>query len=242
MQNPFPPLDQPTTYVGPTPESNWVIPGVLLVGAFPAEIDDTITFFQLSEILKSRINKFVCLQNEYRIDAQEEMWRSGEALRPYFKDVVNIVENKDKFETFNNSAVCDSAELSFVHFPIQDCGVANDTEVLFLCQQLVQSIYEGNRLYIHCWGGHGRTGTVVCIMLCIMYEISAEEAMERCQIVHDMREHYVDVGSPQTQIQRDQVTRIVSMIRKPVEFTDVSAYLNFKPDEIDALCEAVDDI
>ena len=230
-------------YVGPTPESNWVIPGVLLVGAFPAEIDDTITFFQISEILKRGINKFVCLQNEYRTDVPEEIWKAGEALRPYFNDVVNIVENKDKFETFAKSIVCDKTDLSFVHFPIKDCGVAADESVLLLCQQLVQSIYEGNKLYIHCWGGHGRTGTVVCIMLCIMYGISAEEAMERCQKMHDTREHHVEVGSPQTQVQRDQVTRIVALIRNPVVvFTDVSSYINFKPDEIDALSEAVDDI
>ena len=229
-------------YAGPTPESNWVIPGVLLVGAFPAEIDNAITFFQISEILKFGINKFVCLQNEYRTDVPEEMWKSGEALRPYFNDVVNIVENKDKFETFANSNVCEKTALSFVHFPIQDCGIADDGPVLQLSHELVQSIYEGNKLYIHCWGGHGRTGTVVCIMLCIIYGISAEEAMERCQKMHDMREHFVDVGSPQTQVQRDQVTRIVAIIRNPVVFTDVSAYLDFKPDEVDALSEAVDNV
>jgi hypothetical protein len=48
--------------------------------------------------------------------------------------------------------------------------------------------------------------------------------MKRCQVVHDLRKCPVDVGSPQTQTQRDQVSRIVvqlinsyKMDRKPVQ-------------------------
>ena len=36
--------------------------------------------------------------------------------------------------------------------------------------------------------------------------------MTRCQRVHDMREYPVDVGSPQTQQQREQVIRIISRL------------------------------
>lgn len=36
--------------------------------------------------------------------------------------------------------------------------------------------------------------------------------MRRCQVVHDLRKCPVDVGSPQTQTQRDQVTRIVTQL------------------------------
>jgi hypothetical protein len=50
--------------VGPTPESNWVIPGKLLVGAYPASQDDTETFELLTSILKLGVTKFVCLQLE----------------------------------------------------------------------------------------------------------------------------------------------------------------------------------
>ena len=50
--------------MGPTPESNWVIPGKLLVGAYPASQDDTETFELLTSILKLGVTKFVCLQLE----------------------------------------------------------------------------------------------------------------------------------------------------------------------------------
>ena len=53
-------------YVGPTPESNWVIPGVLLVGAYPASQDDEETYELITSILKERTSTFVCLQQEVR--------------------------------------------------------------------------------------------------------------------------------------------------------------------------------
>lgn len=51
-------------YCGPTPESNWVIPGVLLVGAYPASQDDEETYELITSILKENVTKFVCLQQE----------------------------------------------------------------------------------------------------------------------------------------------------------------------------------
>ena len=51
-------------YCGPTPESNWVIPNVLLVGAYPASTDDGETFELLTSVLKLGVTKFVCLQQE----------------------------------------------------------------------------------------------------------------------------------------------------------------------------------
>ena len=51
-------------YVGPTGESNWVIPQMLLVGAYPANEHDSDTFDLLTGILKQGVTTFVCLQVE----------------------------------------------------------------------------------------------------------------------------------------------------------------------------------
>lgn len=198
-------------YVGPTPESNWVVRNKLLVGAYPASVDDNETFFLISSILKLGITKFVCLQLEYPAEGVTEvMWRRGQSLRPYFNDVVTIVKEKEKYaEIFRGYNIVNLEGLSFTHYPIRDCGVSDDEGVLDLAKQLVKCISEGEVIYLHCWGGHGRTGTVVCLMLRLMYGMDAMEAMNWCQTVHDMREYPVDVGSPQTQQQRDQVIRII---------------------------------
>lgn len=103
------------------------------------------------------------------------MWRRGQALRPYYEDVKLLVKNKHMFKVLSQDGnVCESDQLSFVHLPIKDCSVTDDGGVFQLALQLVENIQKGEVQYIHCWGGHGRTGTVVCIMLHLMYGVSSE--------------------------------------------------------------------
>ncbi|CAN0129342.1 unnamed protein product, partial [Hapterophycus canaliculatus] len=85
-------------------------------------------------------------------------------------------------------------------------------QVLQLAGKLATRLARGEVMYLHCWGGHGRTGTVVCIMLHLMYGCSADEAMERCQHVHDVRRIPISVGSPQTEAQREQVRRVIARV------------------------------
>ena len=159
-------------YCGPTPESNWVIPGTLLVGAYPASQDDEETYDLITSILKERVTTFVCLQQEYQDEGiTEEMWRSGQALRPYFRDVKTVVRNKAMFPDLQGFDIVDVERLRFVHFPIRDCNITDDDRVLELAQSLVRSVSEGEVIYLHCWGGHGRTGTLVCIMMHLMYAV-----------------------------------------------------------------------
>merc|ERR1719181_618063 len=51
-------------YRGPTDESNWVVPGRLMVGAYPASLDQALHERQISSILELGIRTFVCLQRE----------------------------------------------------------------------------------------------------------------------------------------------------------------------------------
>ena len=100
------------------------------------------------------------------------MWRSGHALRPYFRDVKTVVRNKAMFPDLQGYDIVDLDRLRFVHFPIRDCSITDDDRVLELARSLVRAISEGEIIYLHCWGGHGRTGTLVCIMLHLMYAVS----------------------------------------------------------------------
>lgn len=201
----FPPLEPLAAltlskYCGPTPESNWVIPGLLLVGAYPASQSDEETTELLGGILRCGVRKFVCLQLEYVSEVTEAAWRSGAALRPYFQDAQRLA----------GAAV----PLSFAHVPIVDCGITDDSKVLRLAEALAGDLAAGQVVYLHCWGGHGRTGTVVSILLHLLYGLSAADAMRRCQAVHDLRRCPVDVGSPQTQPQRDQVARVLAQLQR----------------------------
>lgn len=182
------------------------------MGAFPASTNDSETLYLLSSILKQGVNKFVCLQEEFRpTGVPEELWRSGQALRPYFDDVRHIVSNWQHFG-FAWGQVATFDQLSFVHFPIQDCNVTDDDNVIELAISLAESLRRGDVVYLHCWGGHGRTGTVVCILLHLLYGLDASASLMRCQRVHDLRECPIDVQSPQTPLQREQVVRVISKL------------------------------
>jgi len=118
-------------YCGPSDESNWVIPGLLLVGAFPGVTDDDENWDLITSILGLGITTFVCLQDEYSDDAPEEDWRQERngAIRPYFRDVREIVKQVEEApDDFPNIHIT-SSDLHFVHFPIIDCDIAEDHSV-----------------------------------------------------------------------------------------------------------------
>jgi protein-tyrosine phosphatase len=71
-----------------------------------------------------------------------------------------------------------------VHFPIIDCDIGEDFPVYGLAVELVDRLHRGEVIYLHCWGGHGRTGSLVCLMLNLMYGLDAKTSMERCQVYY----------------------------------------------------------
>lgn len=111
-----------------------MLPGRLLVGAYPASMNDSHHAHLLCTILLQGVSTFVCLQQEYRADTlvTEEMWRSGEALRPYYQDVLQLLGKLRELRRADPEsvpAICSPEETDFVHFPIVDCNVADDTKV-----------------------------------------------------------------------------------------------------------------
>jgi hypothetical protein len=51
-------------------------------------------------------------------------------------------------------------------------------------------------MYIHCHGGHGRTGTIAALLLGRLYGLGASAALELYQHLHDTREQPVFRGDP----------------------------------------------
>jgi protein-tyrosine phosphatase len=210
---------------GPLDESNWVIPNKLIAGAFPGFVFDAENTDSLIKILNCGVNRFVCMQEEYNPLTPESEWRSvlyrkNPIIRPYFKDVQNIIQNKADYPTLKTDVV----EVTFDHCPIKDCSIVADEIVFDLAKKLVDAIRNGDVIYLHCWGGHGRTGVMVCLILHLMYGLTADESLKRCQLLHDARKRYIAVSSPQTFAQQEQVRRIINTKTDSENYEDALFY------------------
>ncbi len=100
--------------------------------------------------------------------------------------------------------------IAFLHIPIPDAATTADDAVIAgvdsLCKMLLTR--PTSVIYVHCKGGHGRTGTIVALVLCRLYGISAKQAVTYVQIAHYARKHAAIHNSPETLIQFAQVERI----------------------------------
>lgn len=126
----------------PFDRSYWVIPGKLLVGEIPSAKDEYTR--------KIKVENLVMIGFDAIINLMEvgEKTFSGELLVDYTDDLEYYAARANK-------------EIIIHRHPIQDLSITTADkmrEILHLIHSLIE---EGKKVYVHCWGGVGRTGTVV---------------------------------------------------------------------------------
>lgn len=95
---------------------------------------------------------------------------------------------------------------TYISYPIIDRNTPhNILEFILMIVRLSNIIYSlksGELLYIHCKGGHGRSGVMVAVLLSYMFKLSPEKSLKFTAKYHSnrkvMREKWRLVGSPQT--------------------------------------------
>lgn len=137
------------------------------------------------------------------LNVTEAGWRSGQGLRPYIRDAQRILSRAHQ----EGNPKITQPKLDFLHLPIVDGSVTTDEAMIRLRDDCCHRLMCGEKLYVHCWGGHGRTGTLVCLILGKLYGLRATTALYLCQAYHDVRRYPQNVRSPQTAIQRVQVRK-----------------------------------
>jgi len=156
-------------------------------------MDDRKRSETLRGILRASVSTFVNLVTV----------RENTELHNYRKEITQHVGKSD--EGVNHI---------FLDLAIGDGGVAPDLKLLALSERCVQLMSQGHCLYVHCYGGHGRAGTLCAVLLGLMYNISGDEALVRIQAYHNTRvedESRFGLGaSPAAECQRAQVRRILS--------------------------------
>jgi hypothetical protein len=134
-------LDTPGDAVA-RPHANcyWVIPGRLLAGEHPGAIVAAAGIARVDALLDSGVRQFIDLTAEH------------EGPGPY---VAVLLER----------AAARGYGVAHRRFAIADFGVPSPELMRATLDAIYTAIAAGETLYLHCWGGVGRTGTVVGCLL-----------------------------------------------------------------------------
>ena len=119
------------------PNSYWVEPGSFLAGEYPVAIPGWDTTDKLATLVQAGVNHFI------------DLTHSRDRLPPYSGRARAI---GTKHQTV----------VAYERHPIRNGGLpetAND--MVATLDSIDRALHDGRTVYLHCWGGVGRTGTVV---------------------------------------------------------------------------------
>lgn len=103
-----------------------------------------------------------------------------------------------------------TTKYNYINHPIPDHRTPTNWTyfarfIVNICK-VISRLRDGEKLYVHCKGGHGRSGIVVACILCYMENITPGEALERTTRYHnnrnEMKEKWRKIGSPQSKYQK----------------------------------------
>ena len=136
----------------PHPNSYWVRPGRLAAGEYPGEIDPDDAAAKVRNLLESGINHFI------------DLTETIDGLEPYVQ--IAVEEGRRLGSTIGRE-----------RYPIKDlCVPRSPDQMSEILDAIDDSLSEGKTVYVHCWGGVGRTGTVVGCWL-VRHGLTGEEAL-----------------------------------------------------------------
>lgn len=137
---------------------------------------------------------------------------------PSQKDVKELEENGVRYfinltcnGEFNISHYI--TEYTYIRYPINDHDVPKSwglfAKFIVKIGNIIKKLIEKNaseKVYIHCRGGHGRSGIVVASLLCYIYNLPSKEGLRLTSEYHEKRkilhDRWKKIGCPTTQYQK----------------------------------------
>eukprot|EP00002_Diphylleia_rotans_P032294 TRINITY_DN6770_c0_g1_i1.p1 TRINITY_DN6770_c0_g1~~TRINITY_DN6770_c0_g1_i1.p1 ORF type:complete len:144 (+),score=21.16 TRINITY_DN6770_c0_g1_i1:388-819(+) len=105
-----------------------------------------------------------------------------------------------------------ASALEFLHIPVEVYRCPSDEELLSLLKAILKALEEGKKVYIHCMGGHGRSGIVSGCLLGILYNLDADGALELLTKLHGCRK-IVKSKTPESLEQEEQIRRMLAALK-----------------------------
>jgi hypothetical protein len=169
----------------PFPRSYWVEPGRLLAGYYPGAPAEEEAEAKLGALLDAGIRCFVNLVEE------EEKNASQHPLRPYQPLLAKLAANR-------------GIEVTYLRIPVRDQDITTTSTMKTILDTIDSALAQNRPTYVHCWGGRGRTGTVVGCYLARHGKATGEKALARVASLR-RNEATHDQASPENEVQRSMV-------------------------------------
>ena len=133
-------------------ESYWVLPDQFLAGEYPADIREDDAYARLDSLLAAGVTTFVNLTTPGELPEYASVLRQRAARL--------------------------GVEISHQCFPILDLGLPSPAHMQGILDFIDQALERRHKLYVHCWGGVGRTGlTVGCYL--VRHGRTGEQALDQ---------------------------------------------------------------
>jgi len=136
----------------PIPGSYWVLPGKFLAGEYPGNYDNALTRRNMTAFLNAGFDTFFNL--------------TGENEKPDYAAILAEEAKFYKHAVFHN------------RYSITDFDLPTHSNMTAILDGLDRSLAGGHKLYLHCLGGIGRTGTTVGCYL-VRHGLSGTQALEK---------------------------------------------------------------
>jgi len=181
----------------PTEKSNWIIPNYLIASNDPEQTPGDV-----KKYIKAGVDVFISLM----VNSELKEERKQRGNKPYELEIGNIQLGKvTKVKCFVSNGIL------FSRIPIEDRKILSDSSALDLAKTIIYLIGKGKRVLVHCRDGNGRTGTIVGIVLGLLYNMDIDTILKTLKRRFQSRINSKGPTSrmPQTKQQRDQIERLI---------------------------------
>lgn len=166
----------------PFDRAYWVVPCKLMAGCYPGSINEEIAEQRLRGMLDHGIRHVINL-----MEPDEVNWSGDRFL--YYDDTITALAGES------------GLRVTVTRMPVRDMSVPSRDDMRRILDNIDENVGRGRPVYIHCWGGIGRTGTVVG---CYLARHGCAAGDDLMFLIRNLRRHtpQIAIESPETREQR----------------------------------------